>query len=515
MKISLFERILEIIPGFLMWLLILLPFWGGITFPIIIINVLVILSVYWLYRAIVMIVFVIVGFFRYKHDIQVDWLEQCNKLDFSKLPDPESLPSDGKLPYHLIVIANYGEDYNIIKRTIDAIANQNYPIDRIFVTVSIEERKAKKDYDYAKRGEFLQRDFGEIFKDRLLFTVHPDNIPGEAIGAASNRTWGTSQSVKMLEARGYNLKDFLITAPDGDLVLHKNFLAAVTYKWLTSKKRNNNFYQTAVYTFNNNYWDVPILIRILMINLTLPVLASSVFEKHKRETWSCFTLNLQLMKEVNYWDTTISVGADDTTFYWRPFFYLKGDWHCEVFFVPLSADAVYHPNYFINHIDQYKQYQRWGWGVISFPIAVKGLIQSKDIPLSVKLNKFYHLFEVFIFWKVFAFLVMIGLPIVFFVNADLNRTVLAYTAPNTVSNILFFASLALIPATFIKLHLIPPKPKQMSWLKFCIIVVVEAPLNIITLFTYSFIPFVDATTRLMLGQARKKTVVWSEKRLKQ
>lgn len=514
MKVSFLERLLEIVPGLFIWLIILTPVWGGIALPVLIVNIIVVLAVYWLYRAVITISFVLAGFFRYKKDIQVDWLEECLRLDKNKLPEQHLLPKKDILPNHLIVIANYGEEYEIVKRSINALINQNYPIEKIFVTVSIEERKAKKDSDYANRGEYLRRDFGKMLGNRLLFTVHPENLPGEAIGAASNRTWGTSQTVKKLEKEGFDLNEFLITAPDGDLVFHPNYLAALSYKWLTSSKRNNMFYQTALYTFNNNYWDVPILVRILMVNLTLPVLATSMFEKNKRETWSCFTLNLQLMKDVDYWDTSISVGADDTTFYWRPYFHLNGDWHCEVFFVPLSADAVYHPNYFTNHVDQYKQYQRWGWGVITFPLAIKGLLRHKKISFWKKLTKFYHLFEVFIFWKVFAFLVMIGLPLVFVINPDLNNTVLAYSAPNTVSLILFFASLAIIPSLFVKLNIIPPKPKKMSKLRFYLLILLEAPMNIITLFTFSFIPFIDATTRMMLGQSRRRSVVWSEKRLK-
>ena len=514
MKNDIINRILEIVPGIFIWLLITIPLWGGLTLPSIIINLIVILAVYWLYRAMVTMIFMFVGLYYYKRDIKVDWLEKCKNLDFSSLPEPETLPKTTQLPYHLIVIANYGEEYEIIKRSIDSIINQNYPLENIFITVSIEERKAKKDTEYAQRGEKLKMDFGDLLGERLFFSIHPENIPNEAVGAASNRTWGTKKSVERLEKMGYNIEEFLITAPDGDLVFDRNYFAALTYKWLVSEKRNNKFYQTGVYTFNNNYWDVPILIRSLMINLTLPVLASSIFEKYKRETWSCFTLNLKLMKDVDYWDTTIHVGADDTTFFWRPYFYLNGDWTCEVFFVSLSADAVYHPNYFINHIDQYKQYQRWGWGVITFPLAIRGLLLHSRISFIEKVRKIIHLLEVFVFWKVFAFLVILGIPIIFLVNPQISEYTIGYYAANTVSVLLTIAYLAIIPAVYVKLNLIPPKPQKMSKIKFWFLIIIETPLNVINLFTYSFIPFVDATTRMMLGQARKSKVVWSEKRLK-
>lgn len=503
------QRLLEILPGLLIWGLLLSPFWGGISLPYFFVNILIALSVYWVYRSIILTLGITIGYFKYRNQKNIDWKKKIEELDLTELYKPNEIPF-GKFPKHLIVIPNYGEDYAVLKRSINALTAQSYPKELIYLAVSIEERKAKKDPDYAKRGEYLKRDFGEFFGDRLFFFVHPEGLPKEEIGAASNRKWGTQMSVIELEKRGLNLAEFLITAPDGDIVFSKNYLSAVSYKWLTTEKRNRKFYQTALYTFNNNYWEVPMLVRILMVNITLPVLASSIFEKNKRETWSCFTLNLQLMKDVNYWDTTIPVGADDTTFYWRPYFYLNGDWKCEVFFAPLSADAVYHTNYIRNHVEQYKQYLRWGWGVISFPLAFKKLVNSKKIPFTEKAIKVYRLFEVFVFWKVIAYLIAFGTPIIFWINSTLKFDVISIAAPKTISSLLTFAVILLVPNTLIKLAIIPPKKKGQSKFKFWVLNILEVPFNVIALFTLGFIPFIDASTRMMFGSAKRK-VKWSEK----
>jgi len=504
------QRLFEIIPGLLLWILLLSPIWGGFYIPSIIANGLVILSVYWLYKTILTFIGSIVGFIKYKKAINTNWLNECLKLKKTLLPNQEEIPKD-LFPKQLIVIANYGEDYNVLSRSIRALTMQNYPAEKIYLAVSIENRKAKKDPDYAKRGEYLNRDFGDFFGDRLMFFSHPDDIPGEAIGAAANRTWGTRNSVDVLEARGENLKEFLITAPDGDLVLSKEYLASLTYKWLVSEKRNQKFFQPALYTFNNNYWDVPMLVRILMLSITIPVLASSTVEKHKRETWSCYTLNLQVMKNVNYWDTSLAI--DDTPFYWRPYFYFNGDWTCEIFFVSLSADAIYHPSYFKNHIDQYKQYLRWGWGIITFPLALKLLIVSRKINNWEKLSKIFHLFEVFILGRVISFLLAFGIPILLLISTNFNKLTTAYYIPATISQILSVSFILIIPGIGLKMLIIPPKPKNMSNFKYLLILIIEAPMNILVLFTFSFIPFIEASTRMMLGQDPTKRIKWADKQL--
>ena len=510
-KISL-KKIHYIIPGALIWFLILLPVIGSNNFAVYVIYFILFITVIYSVKSYVSFIGIIIGYFKFKSAKKEDFLQKIQKLDYSMIHDLHEIPND-KLPIHLIVIANYGEDYKVLNRTISSIINQNYPLDKIYVTVSIEERKAKVDFEYASREKFLREDFGNLLQDRLLFFIHPDNIQGEAIGAAANRTWGTKKSVEELEKRCLDISKILVTAPDGDTVLSKDFLAQCTYQWLMSEKRNQKFYQTAVYTFNNNYWQVPMLIRILSTSLTLAVLGSSIVEKFRRETFSCYTVNLKVMKDVDYWDT--SLGIDDTTFYWRPYKYFNGDWHCEVFFAQLSADAVYNEKYIKNHKDQYIQYVRWGWGVISFPIAMSVLL-SRNCKISIfeRVWKLIHLFDVFVLSKVAAFLMAFGIPILLFLNKSYDDNAISIYTTSTMSTVLGYLSLLIIPITFIKIALIPKKPKKMSFFKFWLIILCEVPLNFVIGLTYNFFPFVEASTRMMLGQEHAKQVKWSQKSFK-
>lgn len=504
-----FERLFEIIPGLFIWILLLSPLWAGSTIPVALADFLVILATYWFFRGALTSFGIVFGYRKYRQALKKDWLEECNKLKDYDLPAKETLPKGQFLPKHLIVYPVGNAKFDVLKTTLDSVINQNYPLELIYVAISLEERLIAKDPEYfAHMKAKLYEEFPQ-FGDRLMIFEHPDGIEGEVIGAGPNRAWGARNSVEELERRGEIISDFLITSPDEDITFHHDFLAAATYQFMINEKRERRFYQTALYTFNNNYWDVPLLIRVLSISLTLPILASSVIEKHKRETFSCYTLSLQVMKDVDYWDT--SLGIDDTTFYWRPFFHFHGDWECEVFYIPLAADAVYDPSYVKNHRDQYKQYLRWGWGVVSFPIGIRGLLTNSTIPLLIRIGKAIHLFEVFIFFKVLAFLLTFSIPIVLFLNPQLGESVIWYSVPNTVSKIMTLAIIFLLPATLYKILLIPKKPDHMPRWKHILYIVLEAPMNLVTLLTYSFLPFVEASTRMMLGQESAKSVTWSNK----
>jgi hypothetical protein len=419
-------------------------------------------------------------------------------LPRANLPEQATLPQSTNLPKQLVVIPNGAARYDVLKPTLENLRKQNYPMELIYISISTEERLIDKDPEYFQNMHALLRNDFADFGERLMITIHPKDLPGEVKGAASNRSWGTKTAVETLESRGEIISDFLITSPDEDLIFHPQYFAAIAYEYLITTKRKQKFFQTAVYTFNNNYWQVPILVRTFASGITLPVLSSSMINESKRETWSCYTVNLEVMKLVNYWDTSISI--DDTPYFWRPYFYFHGDFTCRVFFIPLSADAVYHPNYIANHRDQYKQLLRWGWGVITFPIAMKGLLTNDQVPFRKRFHKIINLFEVFVLWKVLAFLIIFGAPIVFMVSNQYSELVISHSLPNTLSNILALATTFLIPSTIIKLLMSPPPPA--GWSKFRVIgnLLMEIPLNLIVIMTYSFLPFIEASTRMMLGE---------------
>lgn len=492
-----FQRLFEIVPGFLIWVLLTSPLWASLNFPILIGNFIIIFAVYWLYKSIAFFIGIVVGYNRYKEALKINWLEECNKLDFSTLPNTNLLPIKSKLPKHLIVIPIGGAKYETLKPTLEAIRDQNYPQDLIYVSLSFEERLVEKDVEYFENMKQRLKEEFSVFGERLMIFTHPKDIVGEAIGASANRTWGNKKAVEVLENAGENLNDFLTTSPDEDLRFHQEYLAAVSYKFLTAEKRNQKFYQTAAYLFSNNYWEVPMMIRVWSMSLTLPVLSSSITNKHDRETWSCYSVSLQVMKDVNYWDT--SIGIDDTLFFWRPYDLFDGDFKCEVFFIPLYADAVYHPSKVKNYVNQYKQLVRWGWGVVVFPIALKVLTRNKNIPLKSKIRKIYIMLQIFVVFKVTAILFTIGIPIVGIINESFNYSVLAYSLPLTLSTIMKVLTLMLIPTIYYKSKLIPPYPKSWSKLRFILSFLLEIPFHILILFTYAFFPFIVGPTKMMLG----------------
>jgi hypothetical protein len=338
--------------------------------------------------------------------------------------------------------------------------------------------------------------------DEVLFYVHPSGIPGEAVGVAgANRTWGATHAVAHLKETGRDVREYIFLTIDADHVLDTQFLARLGHIYLTSDERDYRFYSTALHLFNNNIWDVPVLMRIEANCISLGGLSDSVVSNPAlKDTFACYASSLQTLIDANYWD--VEQGVDDTLFYWRALFVRKGRFLATFFYIPYSADAVQSETYWKSHTSMYRQLLRWGWGAIAIPISLKEFMKNKEIPNSIKAAWTMKHFEYKIFLITLVFLMTFGIRIITLVNPLSRQSISVYSLPSTISLLLTIAMVMIIPITVLRTKLIKEMPKAWPfWRK--IFVLLEGPMVVINLFTYSFLPFVEAQTRMMFGKRMK------------
>jgi len=491
------QRVLQFIPGAITWTVLTSPIWLGRKYPSILIFFLTFLAVYWVYRALIHTIGAWVGYRRYLKELKVNWLQKCHELDFSQLPNPQDLPPTFADLKQLILIPAVNESFEVLDNTFKGIAEAAYPKENLYVAVSIEERGAG---EVIPRIEKIKEKYGAAVGEVWTFT-HPKGIPGEAVGAAAaNRTWGGRHAVEELRKRGVDPRLVFFTTFDADCRIHPQFLARATYQYLTAAKRREKFYQTAVYLFDNNIWQVPPLMRIQANGVTLAVLSSWVVDADRKDTWSCYSVPLTTVLEANFWD--VALGVDDTTFFWEAYLAKDGQFSGEGFYIPIYSDAVQGESVFKSHLSQYKQLLRWGWGVLVFPIAIKGFLTKKKIPLGAKLLKTFYMLEQYAIWQTIAFMITFGFAIFLVTNPEAKQLSISYLLPKTTSILLTTAFLFLIPVTFVREKITAAKPQEWSrWKRLA--TWLEAPLIIVNLLTYSFLPYLDAETRFMLGKKMK------------
>ena len=359
-------RMLEMIPGVLVWGFILSPIWLGFVAPRLVLFYITFLTIYWAYLGGKHAVGATKGYKMYKKELGTDWMGEIKKLNYAELPDKETLPASLEDLRHFVLIPTYSEPKKVLEETLKALLDQTYPVDTITLVIGTEEKFAER----IKKDIFdILGNDKERFED-VLFYVHPKGIPNEAKGVAgANRTWAAKNAVGHMKAQNRNLRNYIFTTFDADSVLNEKFLARVTHLYLTSDKRDNAFYSTGLHLFNNNLWEVPMMMRIEANAVTLASLSDCIAtEKEYKETFSCYSSSLQTLIDADYWD--VKIGVDDTMFYWRAFFVRNGDFRGEFHFIPYSADAVQGRTSWESHKSMYLQLRRWAWGTIAMPISM-------------------------------------------------------------------------------------------------------------------------------------------------
>src|SRR3989344_6758756 len=85
---------------------------------------------YYLFRIIYFSIHQIVGYFKVKKHLSIDWMQKLEKVK----------DKDWRNIYHLIILPTYKEKPKIIKESLDSLINSNYPKEKLIVVLAIEER---------------------------------------------------------------------------------------------------------------------------------------------------------------------------------------------------------------------------------------------------------------------------------------------------------------------------------------------------------------------------------------
>lgn len=492
------HRSLEIILGVLTWSLLTSPIWLGFLYPPAIIIMLTFMTLYWTFMAISHSRGLFLGYKIYREEMAIDWYLECKKLEFSTLPDKVTLPPSLKDIRHIVVLPVVNEPELVLKDSIDSILNQSFPSSQICLVFTVEQKHSE---EVISRIRKVIGDREKNLSDLMIF-VHPAGIPGEAIGdGGANRAWGSSHAVEELRNKGEIIRNYIFSNLDSDHVLHIHYLSRLTHLYLTTDKRDNHFFSSAVPLFDNNLWRVPLMMRLEANSVTLGVISDWAVSKGKvRKCFSAFSVSLQTMVDANFFD--VALGADDTIFYWRAFFARDGEFDGVAHFIPYSADAVEGKNFIDSHKSLYKQLLRWGWGAVDFPLSIKGFIKNKKIKTSKKITWLIrHLKERVLLVNI-VFLITFGFAIVTFVNPYVKQSIFAYSLPKITSLILTLTMTFMIPGIYFRKKFSVPPPEKWSRLRKAL-TYLEGPLIMINLLTYSFFPWIHAQTMLIFGKRFK------------
>ncbi|MDZ7798346.1 MAG: glycosyltransferase family 2 protein [Patescibacteria group bacterium] len=485
-------RILEIIPGFLVWGTFILAVVLSFIAPLYVIYFIILFDLYWLIRVIYILVYLLMAYKRFCQAKKVNWIKKCQKL------------KGWQDVIHLVFIPTYKDDINVIRTTLKYLARVSFPLDKFYIILACEENEGEKALPKANK---LKDEFGELF-NKFVITYHPKNVPGEMPGKGSNIAYAGKEVKKIIDQKNISYKNIIVSSFDVDTCVHRQYFSYLTYSYLTDPNPTRKSYQP-IPLFNNNIWDSPALTRVASNSTTFWLLSETI-RPDRLFTFSSHSMSFKALVDVGFWQSDIV--TEDSRIFVQGLIRYNGHYKVKPMYIPISMDTVLGHNFWESMKNLYKQQRRWAYGVENFPFMFWNFWGNKQIKLGSKIKYIWNQLEGVYSWATAPILIFVlgHLPIWVINNFERPQmyTMVAQNTPYILRLLMTSAMIGLFVSAIISLVILPPKPKKKSSWRYPLMLLqwILFPFSMII---FGSLPATDAQTRLMLGkylgfQATKK-----------
>ncbi|MDO9231756.1 MAG: glycosyltransferase family 2 protein [bacterium] len=533
------QRILEVIPGILTWTTLIGMFVFSFILPVYVAIFIIVFDIYWIYRTIFIAYYSVAGYKKLKEGKEIDWWERCQNImhpenymeiingrvlnmqkslgesnqlvrqeknilkkeiekcqeyleEVKEISKTKDQILDWREIVHVVMLPTASEPAEVIEPAIQAIADSNFPNHQFIILLATEEREPEK--QRLEKVNYLKNKFQGVFRDFIITThiVKDDEMKAKG----SNATFAAKFLVKYLEERKIDFKKVIFSNFDCDSVAHKQYFAALTYKYIIDPKRLQRSYQPLP-MYHNNLWDTNAFVRVIVTGSSF----WHIFQSTRTEgmvTFSSHSEPFDTLYRVNFWP--INMISEDSIIYWKCFTYYNGDYKVIPIHLPISLDAVLAETYWKTIKNQYKQKRRWAYGIENFPVIMRAIGPNKKVSFWKKFSVAFEMLEGHHSWATASFILAVlgWLPLIFG-GDDFNQSVLAHNLPFITRYLMTLAMCGLVVSMSLSFLLMPPRPQKYSkWRNFYMLIQ-WALVPIIAPFLGSM-PAIDSQTRILLGK---------------
>lgn len=474
-------RLLEMIPGILVWSTFVAAISLSLIWPLYAIYFIIIFDLYWFTRVSYMLIYLFISWQRYHRDAKVDWLQKVKSIKDKNWQEY----------HHLVFLPTYQEPYEVLEATFKSLLGTKYPTDRMTVVLAGEGRDEK---NFLKCASQIKKKFAIHLND-LIITVHPANLPNEMAGKGSNMHYAGNIAKKYIDAKGWDYDKIIVSTFDVDTQVHPQYFSYLTYKYLTVDNPTHYSYQPLAF-YHNNIWESNFLTRVVA-NSTTFWLLTDLARPERLFTFSSHSMSWRALVDVGFWQNDIV--TEDSRIFLQCFIYYNGDYQVMPMYIPVSMNTVYMGKFWKSLGNQYKQMRRWAWGVEHFPYMAWNFARKKSIPFVKKLRYLWNQTEGVYSWATAPILIFIlgRLPLAF-ASKEVQSTYIAQQAPHILEFLMTIAMIGLLITAVFSTILLPSKPKKYHWAKY-LIMVFQWAIFPISMILFGSLPAIDAQTRLMLG----------------
>lgn len=499
-------RFFEMLPGFISWFVLLLPFVLSLINPALTVFFIIAYLLLWFVKSVGMSVRALQGFRKLSKYQKIDWsglLEDLQSLEVSvsasQIPNwhranierarrvqPPVKPSD---VVHAVMIATYNESREVLEPTIQRLLKSNYDMNKVILVIAHEERGGP---EVAARADALAKEYKDKFRDALAIQ-HPANIPNEVIGKGGNITYAARKLAPYLEKKNLKPINVIVTTLDADNRPHSNYLPALTYTYCVCPDPKYVSFQP-IPLFTNNIWDAPAPMRVVATGNSFWQTIVAL-RPHMLRNFSAHAQSMQTLLDTDFWSVRTIV--EDGHQFWRTYFRYDGRHEVYPIFVPIYQDAVFAGGYVKTLKAQFVQMRRWAWGASDIAyVAETGFFKPNNISRFDLWAKILRLLEGHISWATSALMITFSafIPLIFNSN-DYGANQL----PLLASRLQTLAMAGIIISVFFSLKTLPPKPKRYKATR-SVFMVLQWVFLPVTTIVYGSFSALYSQTRLILGK---------------
>ncbi|KAI9337509.1 hypothetical protein BDR26DRAFT_455572 [Obelidium mucronatum] len=206
---------------------------------------------------------------------------------------------------HWIIIPNYKEEINNLRDSLAVLASHDEAGGTYNICLAME---ASEEFA-SDKAKALTREFTRSFQ-KIIYTVHPSNMPNEMRGKSSNLAWAARYLAGIIPASSSSTT--LLTILDADTCLASDYFKSISVKYSgTPFSRRNLQLYTPFSIFDRNSSSVPALVRVLDIAWSAAQLAYLMPGYPFTPALSAYSVPFELAREIGFWDCHWAAMAED------------------------------------------------------------------------------------------------------------------------------------------------------------------------------------------------------------
>lgn len=474
-------RIYEMLPGLLVWTVLLSMFVLSFLKPLWVIYFIILFDLYWVFRVVYFIFYLSLSWRSYKMTLRTQWMDKVRALG-NKTDEY----------VHCVFLPVYNEDEEVVRTTVEALMHSSYPSSRMIVVLAGEERQKEHFMSFAPK---LQKEFEQHFYSFIL-TVHLTGVEGEIPGKGSNLHYAGHEVKRWLDDRKIAYENVIVSAFDIDTIVHPEYFACLTYLYANHPNPTRASFQP-VALYNNNIWESAAPLRIMAFGTTFYMLFAFA-RPELLVTFSSHSMSFKALVDVGFWQKNIV--SEDSRIFFQCWFKYGGNYEVVPMYIPVSMDTVSDPSFKKSIVNLYKQQRRWAWGVEHVPFLLWNLPKHSEIPWFKRLHRLWSQWEGKFSWCTTSiFILVFGRLPLLVAGDEVRSTVLFQNTPHILEWLMFASMGGLVTSMILSMRLLP-RPPQSASRSVWIYMLLQWVLVPISLIFFSAIPAIDATTRLMLGR---------------